>query len=75
MQKVVIADMGKSLIIPPVTVRIPMPLGATVPLQAAAAEGPAQAAPVQAAPVQAALAPAQAAPAQATPKAPQPHSK
>jgi hypothetical protein len=48
MEKVVVPEMGKSLIMPAVTVQIPMPQGAAVPVQAP--QAPAQAPPAQAAP-------------------------
>jgi len=37
MQKIVTSDLGKSLVMPAVTVRIPMPQGAAVPAQNAQA--------------------------------------
>jgi len=47
MQKVAVPDFGKSLVMPAVTVRIPMPQGAAVPAQTPAqAPPPAQARPV-----------------------------
>ena len=48
MQKIVVGDMGKSLIMPAVTLRIPMPQGAAVPAQAPQPAVQPQAAPVQA---------------------------
>jgi hypothetical protein len=36
MEKIVVVDLGESLIMPPVTLRIPMPQGAAVPAQAPA---------------------------------------
>lgn len=51
MQKIVVPEMGKSLIMPAVTVQIPMPQGAAVPAQAAQAPVQApQTAPAHAAP-------------------------
>jgi hypothetical protein len=55
MTKIVVPDMGKSQVMPAVTVRISMPHGAAVPAQAAPAQAdpaPAQAAPAQTAPAQ-----------------------
>jgi hypothetical protein len=45
---VIITDMGKSLVIPPVTVRIPMPQGAgTPPPSPTPAQAPSQARPTK----------------------------
>jgi len=45
---VIITDMGKSLVIPPVTVRIPMPQGAGTPAPSqTSAQAPSQARPTK----------------------------
>jgi len=44
-QKIVLPDMGKSQIMPPVTVSIPMPQGAAIPAQAAPQQAGSQAVP------------------------------
>lgn len=48
MQKIVVPDVGKSQIMPAVTVRIPMPQGAAVPAQTGGPQAAPQAAPAAA---------------------------